>query len=514
MNEGKEQLDFVFISTASDIQCYSIRRVSAYLKKHGFKTKMVFLPQPFSKRYSDQVLEQVVDISKDAKLIGISLMSNYWHNAVQLIKSLRSKSDSLIIGGGPHPSTNPDQCLEEVDMICVGEGDDTLLELMKRIKAGITDYSGIPNLQYKQNGQIIKNTQELFEKSDEIPIPDYDLEDHFVLFENKIQPMTYDLFRCFHGHDYMTIFAFGCPYTCSYCIHNIYNKRFKFRFRKRPVKNVIEELKYVKQKFPFINRLRIEDDTFFFYSKEEMEYFRDEFKKYINIPIYVCGGQPMVIKEELMKPMVEAGMNRIRMGIETGAERIQAMYQRVISNKKILEACKVINKFKEVTVTYDFITDNPWETEEETLHTLKFILEIPHPYSLSVFSLTFYPNTDIHLQAIADGIVKKDEDTLAKHYWGVKNNYLNLMYYLCDVRWIPTRFKAFLLNDNVRNSKFKPIIMAFLRLNRIVKNRSSLFKYLWSYVTELDYTRIKFSIKKYYNDYKYYYSLKSNVLGN
>jgi len=512
--EQKKQVDLAFISTASDIQCYNVRRVSAYLKKSGFKTKIIFLAQPFNMRYSDEVLEQVTELCKDARLIGISLMSNYWHNAVQLIKAIRSKYDTPIIGGGSHPSTDPEQCLEEVDMICVGEGDDTLLELTKRIKAGNTDFSGIPNLQYKQNGAIIKNESALFEKTDQIPTPDYDLEDHHVLFENKVQPMSFDLFRFFYGELYSTQFTFGCPYTCSFCIHNIYNKRFKFRFRKRPIKNVLEELKYIKKKFPFFNELRIDDDTFFFYGKEDMEYFRDEYKKHVNMPIYVTGGQPMVIKEELLRPLVEAGMKTLRMGIETGAERLQEMYQRIISNDKILESCKIINKFKGLKVTYDFILDNPWETEEETIDTLKLILQIPHPYSLSLFSLTFYPNTDIHLKAIEDGIVKEDDDTTGKHYYSIKNTYLNLVYFICEKRWIPKSLKLSLLKDNVRNSRFKPLIVLLLRSVRVMGDSTSLFRYLWGYVKKFDYGRVKFSIRKYFNDRKYYYSISSKVKGS
>src|SRR3989338_412187 len=514
MPEDTEKGDMVFISTASDIHCYNIRRVSAYLKKAGYGTKIIFLPQPFAKRYSQQVLSKVVEFCKDTRLIGLSLMSNYWDNAVQLIKAIRSKYDIPIIGGGSHPSTHPEQCLEEVDMICVGEGDDTLLELLTRIKENNSDYSGIPNLYYKRDGQIVRNELALFDKVDQIPIPDFDLEDHFILFEGKIQPMTPDLFRCFYGETYSTQFSFGCPYTCSFCIHNIYNKRFKFRFRKRPIQNVLEELRYIKTKFPFFDQLRIDDDTFFFYSKEDLEYFRDQYKEHVNIPIYVTGGQPMVIKEELLRPLVEAGMNRIRMGIESGAERIQDMYQRRITNRKIIEACKIMNKFKGLGITYHFILDNPWETEEETMQTLKLILEIPHPYGLSLFSLTFYPNTDIHLKAIEDGIVSADDQSVGKHYYSIKNTYLNLMYYICDMRWIPKRFKLFLLKDSVRNSRFKPVIVFVLRLNRLIRNKMGLTKYLWKYIARMDYIRIRFSIKKYLNDRRYYYSIKSSVLGS
>jgi len=497
-------LDLTFISTSSDIQTYNIRRVSAYLKKHGFKTRIIFLVQPFEKRYSEKVLKQVVELCMNSRLIGISLMSNYWNNTIQIINALRKSYNNLIIGGGPHPSTSPEECLEHVDMVCVGEGDDTLLQLITKLRDGDNNFTGIPNLYFKKNNKIIKNHLANFEKTDEIPIPDYDLEDHYVLFEGKIQPISYNLFRCFYSETYSTQFTFGCPFTCSFCIHNLYNKRFKFRFRKRKIKDVISELKYIKNKFPFIEKLRIDDDTFFYYTKEEFEYFRDEYKKYVNLPIYVTGGQPTVIKEELIKPLVEAGMTKIRVGIQTAAERIKRQYKRVYPNKKMLEACKVINSFKDLKVTYDFILDNPWETDEETIETLKFILEIPQPFELSLFSLTFFPGTDLYNKALEDGIIKDSEEGTQKHYYSIKNTYLNLLFYIFYVRWIPKKFKLFLLKDNVRKSNFAPLIIYILRSYRWYDDKKSLAIFLFHYVRKLDLYRTIFSVKKYFYDSGFY----------
>lgn len=500
MDEQPKKSDMVFISTSSDIQTYNIRRVSAYLKNHGFNTKIIFLPQPFSKRYSDKVLKQVVSLCEDTKLIGISLMSNYWFNALQLIDTLKEKYDIPIIGGGSHPSVDPEGCMEKVDMICVGEGDDTLLQLLTKIKNNDDNFEGIPNLQYRKNGSIIKNQLARFEKTDEIKIPDFDLEDHYILFQEKVQPMTYNLFRYFHGETYTTQFAFGCPFVCSFCIHNVYNKRFQFEFRKRKIEVVLDELKYIKKKFPFMEKLRIEDDTFFFYSKEEMEYFRDEYKKYVSMPIYVCGGQPMVIKEELMKPMVEAGMYRIRMGIQTFTPRIAKLYQRHYPKAKILEACRVINSFKGLQVSYDFIIDNPWETEEETIETLRCITEMPRPFTLSVFSLTFFPGPDLYIKALQDGLVKDSNEAVKKGYYGVKPTYLNSLFFIFDVAWLPKKFKLFLLKDNVRKSKFAPLIISAIRVYRTLRNKKAIAVFMLDYVKKFDVNRVVFSIKKYISD--------------
>lgn len=509
------EADMVFISTASDIHCYNIRRVSAYLKKFGYKVKIIFLPQPFANRYGAKVLEQMVDLCKGSKLVGISFMSNYWYNSKQIIKALRESSpETLVIGGGPHPTTNPEQCLEEMDFICIGEGDDTLLELLTRVVKGIKDYSGIINLVYKQNGKIFRNQSGKFEKIELIGTPDYDLEDHYILFKGKIIPMTYRLFRCFYGEVYATQMAFGCPFTCSFCIHNIINKQFKYQHRMRPIKNVLSELQEIYKKFPFFRELRIDDDTFFFYSKEELEEFRDGYVKVMGLPIYVTGGQPMVIREEKLKPMVEAGMYRLRMGIQSGSSKIQKLYQRNYPNWRILEACKTINKFKDrVRASYDIITDNPWETDEDKLATLILAMDIPHPYSLSVFSLAFFPNTDIHKQALEDGKISKDYDVLSKHYSGMENNYLNLMYSVVEKPYIPRKFKEFLLKKSVRESVFAPLIKHGLKFFRLLLNRMGLTVQLFSYIKRLDLVRVKFSIEKFVYDYKYYYSSRGQILG-
>jgi len=499
--------DLVFISTNSDVQTYNIRRVSAYLKNHGFTVKIIFLPHPMEKMYSEKILNQLVELCKDARLIGVTLMSNFWKQAVQIINTMKKHyPDTPIIGGGSHPTVNGEECLEQVDMICVGEGDDTLLELLTKIKNNDTDYKGIPNLHYKQNGEIIRNQLAKFEKTDQIPIPDYDFEDHHVLFEGKIQPMTYNLLRAFYGEMYSTQFTFGCPFVCSFCIHSLINKRFTFKFRKRSIDSIIAELSYIKKKLPFIESLRIDDDTFFYYTKEELEHFRDEYKKHVGLPIYVTGGQPMVMKTELMKPMVEAGMDRIRMGIQTAAYRSKKLYDRTYPNDKILEACKVINSFKGVWVTYDFIVDNPWETEEETVETLKFILEIPQPFVLSVFSLTFFPGTKIYEKALEDGIIKDSEDALNKGYSGLANTYLNALFMIYADAWIPKKFKLFLLKDSVRKSRYAPMIQRTLKGYVWLKNKKSLAKFLFNYVRKLDTYRVVFSIKKYFYDRRAYNS--------
>tara|TARA_Y100000310_G_scaffold327153_1_gene393077 strand:+ start:143 stop:1663 length:1521 start_codon:yes stop_codon:yes gene_type:complete len=496
--------DITFISIYSDIQCYNIRRLSAFLKNKGFATKIIFMPRPFLKSYSKEAIKQLVDLSRDSRLICVSVMSNYWNNAVQVTEAIKKELDIPIIWGGVHPTVRPEECLDVVDMICIGEGDDTLSMLIDKIKNNKDDYSGIPNLYYNKAGKIIKNKLQIFDRTDEIPIPDLELGNHHILFGNKIRQMDIKLFRCFYGEDYVIQCTFGCPYGCAYCCNNAYNKLFGFNFRKRKMEDVINELKYIKNKFPFINRVRIDDDNFFCYSIPELEFFRDNYKEHIKLPLYIRGGHPLTIKKDVLKICVDAGMYRIGMGIQTGSENTQRIFKRQIPNEAIIEACKVITSFKGLSPTYDIILDTPWETEQDVIDTLRLILKLPHPYQLALFSMTFFCGTELFEKALADGIIKDiKKDVYRKNYTSLKDTYLNTLFPLFAYRWVPKRFKEFLLTDKVRNSDFKIVIMSLLKGARIVRSKFGLIKFLTGYITKLDYTRTIFSMKKYYYDRKY-----------
>lgn len=504
MSEQNEPLDVVFISVYSDIQCYNIRRLSAFLKNKGFTTRTIFMPQPFSKPYSENAINQLINLSRDSSLICLSFMSNYWDNAIQITNAIKKRLNTPIIWGGVHPTVRPKECLDVVDMIGIGEGDDTLAMLIDKIKKNETNYSNIPNIYYKKSGKMFKNKLQIFDRVDEIPIPDLDLIEHYVLFGDKIQKMTINLFRCFYGEDYVIQCTFGCPYGCAYCCNNLYNKLFGFKFRKRKMEHVMNELKYIKNKFPFINRVRIDDDHFFGYTKKELEFFRDNYKKYIKLPLYIVGGHPFTIKKDIMQICVDAGMYRIRMGIQTGSENTKKLFNRRISNDTILEACKIINSFKGLEPTYDIILDTPWEKEEDIIETLKLILKIPFPYSLAIFSMTFFPGTELFEKAVSDGIIRDiKKEAYRKNYASLRGTDLNALFPLFANRRIPKSFKRFLLKKKVRNSKFMSMIMFLSKGYRILKGKMGLIKFLMKYIIRFDYVRIKFSIEKYYYDRKY-----------
>jgi len=101
-----------------------------------------------------------------------------------------------------------------------------------------------------------------------------------------------------------------------------------------------------------------------------------------------------MVDEEKIALLVDAGMKRVRMGIQTGSiETLHKVYKRPGSQEQLARAVSILSKFTDKIdpPSYDFIVDNPWENDEERYKTLEFLVNIPRPFTLLTFSLTYYP---------------------------------------------------------------------------------------------------------------------------
>ena len=114
--------------------------------------------------------------------------------------------------------------------------------------------------------------------------------------------------------------------------------------------------------------------------------------------------------------------------------------------------------------------------------------------------------SDLYIKALQDGIVKNSDEAVKKGYYGVKPTYLNSLFFIFDVGWIPKKFKLFLLKENVRKSKFAPLIISSIRFYRALRNKKGIAVFMLNYVKKFDVDRVVFSIKKYINDKTYYSS--------
>ena len=343
-------MKITLLSIYPDLASYGVRTISAVLKKEGHSVDLIFLTKQFWERFEEKTLNDIVNLTKKSDLIGISLMSNFWDNAIQLTQKLKQHYDIPIMWGGTHPTVRPEECLEYADMVCISESEQPLVELTRKMAKG-ENYFDIKGMGFKTNGKIINNSHgplpgskdSIFKHLDEIPHQDYDWNNHYILKGEDVLKMDMETLND-QNKTYMTMPTRGCPFACTFCVNSEVLKMYPHQkpIRMRTVDNIIGELKIVKDNMPFVKNILFNDDAFFLMPLETIKDFGKKYKKHIRMPLMITGATPSTLSKTKLSVLVEAGLIEMRMGIQTLAEKTKKLYKRPHSNNAIMEAVKTI----------------------------------------------------------------------------------------------------------------------------------------------------------------------------
>jgi radical SAM superfamily enzyme YgiQ (UPF0313 family) len=181
------------------------------------------------------------------------------------------------------------------------------------------------------------------------------------------------------------------------------------------------------------------DDSFMAIMYRELEEFAELWRAELGLPFTVYGVIPNYVKEEKFEILTWAGMNRVRMGIQSGSQEILDFYKRPTPPERILEAGQVIGKFSakyHIPPAYDIIVDNPVETRQDVIDTLELLYTIDRPYTLYIYSLKVIPNTELARAMSERGI---ELDGISSSYMVIPPRANTLLLYLLCV-WKPPRW--------------------------------------------------------------------------
>ena len=118
---------------------------------------------------------------------------------------------------------------------------------------------------------------------------------------------------------------------------------------------------------------------------------------------------PGTCDENTAKMLNWAGLKGVWLGVQSGSERVRReIFKRYYSNIAILKQAEIFYNYG-ISVRHDFILDNPFETKKETLETIKLINKLPSPCSVNLFSLKFFPNTEITKRALEKNIITQEQ---------------------------------------------------------------------------------------------------------
>lgn len=376
----------------------------SYRKKHGGMIRTDHTK--FWGEWTPELREQIPHLFRKTieefqpDLIGINIADVTYNFSKKLLNGINKKYGIPVVAGGPTPTLAPelfdhDDCF---DIICLGEGEDALVELATNIVEK-KDYSYISNLWVKNNNKIIKNKLRSLKDLDELPFQDWSI------FDQR------HYYKPYCGRFRRTGFfemARGCPFNCTYCctanMRKIYEGLGSF-LRTRNIDKTFDEICAIKDSCK-LELIFFTDDNFFSMSEERLNYFCEQYKKRINLP-YFIQTRAETIREDYIQKLVETGVSTIAMGIENGNEEFRKkIMNRHMSNAVIEKAFSVVHKYK-IRSTANIIIGLPYEDEKAFYDSVRLLQKIK-PSSYSVNYLQPYRGTKIREVAVELGFISKD----------------------------------------------------------------------------------------------------------
>jgi len=195
-----------------NIMPLSLLALGSALEEAGFEVRII------DERMIDRLTLTVREaLTPETVCVGISTMTGYQiKGALEAACAMRrAKPDLLIVWGGVHPSLLPEQTLknELVDVVVIGPGEETFLELVRTFVAG-GHLERVRGIAFKQNGKTVITEPRAHPDLNAIPFPAY----HQVPFDNYGSHLSEDNERTL---PVMT--SRGCPFRCGYCYNLAFN---------------------------------------------------------------------------------------------------------------------------------------------------------------------------------------------------------------------------------------------------------------------------------------------------
>lgn len=329
-------------------------------------------------------------------LLVFSLVEGAFKRALSLLDSVKDRNIPHIVGG-VFVTAAPEEIIThpQIKVIGPGEGENTVLEVAVRLRAG-TPIDDVPNLWIKkENGEVLKNSLGPLVNINNI-LPDYSLFEKTRFY----RPMGGKVLRTIPLET-----SRGCPFMCTYCNSpmqaRLYrDSRQEIYLRRKKIDRVMEEIEYLVNHYnPEL--IYIVDDCFLARPEEEFQEFVEKYRK-VNLPFFIIT-RIEYITEKRIKQLKEINCYRISVGIECGNEEFRKnILKRFMTNEKLLEHMKILDQGG-IPFSVNNIIGFPEETRELIFDTI----ELNRQAALGCDTITVSIFTPYHGSELREHAIKK-----------------------------------------------------------------------------------------------------------
>ncbi|MCK4629750.1 MAG: radical SAM protein [Sedimentisphaerales bacterium] len=355
--------------------------IAARLRQAGYKVAVIDVN---GLRWEDErVLEKLREYNPSVIGLGGLITTYGW--VKRMSRKIRQQwPEKKIILGGSVGTSIIETALRNlsIDLIAVGEADDTVLELLPALLNG-EPIDNVAGLAYLKDGEVVHTpVRPMIKNTDKLPYPAWDMFPMEVYLTNPVVGV---------GKDIDIISSRGCPFTCRYC-YRIFGRNF----RGRSAEHVVGEMTALKRDYD-VDFISFQDDCFVINKKRVFEICDLIDAEGLNKSLrWSCTGRVTVCDKELLRRMRASGCVSVSYGIESGSEKIlEAMSKRAT----IAQAKEAIRNTREVGLRcpVSFMIGYPGETRETVMETVEFCKDMNIPLAALMFTCP-YPGTALYEQ--------------------------------------------------------------------------------------------------------------------
>jgi anaerobic magnesium-protoporphyrin IX monomethyl ester cyclase len=307
-----------------------------------------------------EILERVREYGPD--YIGISSTTVAFHRALEAAELFKQdRGETPIIVGGPHVSADVRGAMsnEAFDYAVVGEGEETIVELLDSLAEGRPPQS-VAGIAFRdERGDLVVNPpREYIGDIDSIPFPAYDLIRDIASYVPP--PSNYRTLPVIN-----MITSRGCPSHCTFCDRSVFGQKY----RQRSAESTVAEIKYLREKHG-VREIAFVDDCFMLSKKRIHQIFDLLDSEGIQVN-WTCMSRVGNIDYEFLEYIKSRGCWHISFGIESGDAAILETIRKNISLEQVE---KVISWCSELGIRTKgfFILGHP----HETVQTLDMTIDL------------------------------------------------------------------------------------------------------------------------------------------
>jgi len=360
------------------------------LERHGIQVRIVdgFLVGRIG-------IEQAVR-EFDPGLVGITCYTPGRTSVIDIAKWVKTyRRDMITVLGGPHATIMWKQIMinyQQVDMCVLGEGEQTLLEIVLG-----TPYAQITGVVWRNDDVVTKNLpRKYIENLDFIPFPAWHLLP-LHQYPNRGSGVHNGIDLSIEPR-ISVVFSRGCSASCSFC-----STWWIWRgHRCRSAANMADELELLNQQHGF-RHIIFADDAFSADMLAAKTLCQEIITRRIKIA-WLATTRVDAVDHELLQLMRESGCYEISYGVESGSQRILDLMGKKATVQQAKEAI-IATKETGIRATVLLIVGNEGETSESVNETVDFLNDTDPDNIGSVGGLWIFPGTALYTRAKREKLI-------------------------------------------------------------------------------------------------------------